>query len=42
MGFLGDQDSPVRSKVVEVSGNTIAENPNVVIVAIRCNLFGIS
>lgn len=40
--FWTDQRSPVSPKVVEVIQGAIAENPNLVILAIRCNMFGIS
>jgi hypothetical protein len=40
--FWADQGSPVRPKVAEVIERAIAENPNLVIFAIRCSVFGIS
>jgi len=40
--FWADQGSPVSPKVAEVIENAIAENANLVILAIRCSGFGIS
>jgi hypothetical protein len=40
--FRGNPDAPVSPKVAEVIESAIAENPNLIILAIRCNLFGIS
>ena len=40
--FWADQDPLVSPKVVEVIESAIAENPNLIILAIRCSLFGIS
>jgi hypothetical protein len=40
--FWADQDAPVSPKVAEVIESAIAENPNLIILAIRCSVFGIS